>query len=311
MKVRILSFSLLCVLAIGCSTTPEPVEDPVPQAPEAPAVETTEAKPVEHEGFTPVANHLVDHEALNAILWTQTAAEYKANTSSIYMAAIAQLDTAKRSKTWHAAIEQTKGAGKKPPAIILDVDETVLDNSPYQARFVKDGGHFDNKTWNAWCNEKSAKAIPGALKLTQAAHKKGIRVFYVTNRDHEVEEATKENLKALGFPFPKGDEDVLLTKGEQEGWGSDKTPRRTLIAEKYRIVMLFGDNLGDFVKKYKVSREERDKTVEAHADKWGKMWFMLPNALYGSWESALFEHDYKKPAEERRKAKYDGLNYAR
>jgi len=250
------------------------------------------------------------HDSLDALAWTQTSMEYKANARQTYSAAKAVLDRALEDKTWTAAPEdQGSDFAEKPPAIILDVDETVLDNSPYQARLLRDGGSYDLESWAAWCNERSAQPIPGAVEFTTYAASRGVTVFFVTNRMHDVEPATRDNLAKHGFPLDSS-MDTLFTKAEKPEWApSDKKPRRQFIAQNYRIVMLFGDNLGDFVSKYKTSPEDRDAVYDKYADYWGERWFMLPNTLYGSWESALFEHDYKKSEKMQRDMKVKSLRY--
>ncbi|MFN3202855.1 MAG: 5'-nucleotidase, lipoprotein e(P4) family [Bradymonadia bacterium] len=252
-----------------------------------------------------------------AVVWQQTAAEYKATAWQTYMGAKGQLDAALADKTWTAALEQTGDFADKPPAIVLDVDETVLDNSPFQVRAIESGVGYPTG-WIDWCKEAQAKPIPGAVEFTQYAASKGVTVFYVTNRDVSVDKATEENLKATGFPMkpaagPEGI-DTVLTQKEKPDWGSDKTPRRAMIAEHYRIVMLFGDNLGDFVAKKgaaKGTRAERDKVITDHAERWGKQWFMLPNPMYGYWADEPFGYDFSQSEEDRMKARLKALDAQR
>lgn len=243
---------------------------------------------------------------LHATLWTQTSAEFQALTWQTYMTAMTNLDEAIEDASWTAAPEQTS-APDLPPAIILDLDETVLDNSPYQARLIEEGATYETESWNAWCNEGNAEAIPGAVEFITAAEEMGVTVFYVSNRSHEVEEATRANLEAIGLTLPE-DEDTVLLKYEQEDWGSDKGTRRLVVAANYRIIMLFGDNLGDFLDGYKTSLETRDSMVTGNAANWGTRWYVLPNPQYGSWESALFGHDYGIELEDREEMKEDALD---
>ena len=250
-----------------------------------------------------------DHASLMSVLWVQTAAEYQANALAVYNSASDQLDTALTDPAW-SALQQDPGAADKPPAIILDLDETVLDNSAYQARLVRDGGEFEEASWLAWCEERQAGAVPGAVDFILHAQARGVRVFYVTNREHSVEAATADNLRALGLALP-ADEDVLLTRNERPEWGSSKVNRRAYIADRYRVLMLFGDNLGDFTYPYRETPAQRAATVGANGQRWGRQWFMLPNPLYGSWEAALFGHDYGLSPEVRRAARYDSLELKR
>ncbi|MEZ4459748.1 MAG: 5'-nucleotidase, lipoprotein e(P4) family [bacterium] len=231
------------------------------------------------------------NENLNAALWTQTSAEWKALTLQTYVQADMALDAMLKNKKWTAATEQTENFAKKPAAIIVDVDETVLDNSAYQARLVHENGSFTEDSWNAWCKEGKASAVPGSVEFLQKAASKGVTVFYVTNRAAEVEDVTRQNLAAMGFPIAEGT-DVVLTKGEKPEWTSDKTTRRQTVAETHRVVMMFGDNLGDFTTSGKGSIDERAAVVSENAAKWGRGWYMLPNPMYGYWEAATFGYAY-------------------
>jgi len=111
-------------------------------------------------------------------------------------------------------------------------------------------------------------------------------VFYVTNRNAELEDGTRRNLLSEGFPAGTAP-DVYLLRREREEWGSDKTTRRAFVAENYRILLLAGDDLNDFVSGARSTRAAREVLVERHAANWGLKWFVLANPTYGSWESAL------------------------
>lgn len=223
---------------------------------------------------------------LQATLWVQHAAEFDALTLETYQTAQRRLPELLSDSTFTAAVEQDGPVSELPAAIILDVDETVLDNSPYQARLIQKNQSYSSESWNAWAREADADAIEGALALTNFAADHGATVFYVTNRSSKIEDATRRNLENAGFPMKAGT-DVLLTKGEREGWSSDKTSRREYIARNYRIVMLFGDNLGDFLNVDGLTEKQRDELIRRYRDRWGSSWFMLPNPVYGSWESAM------------------------
>jgi acid phosphatase len=195
--------------------------------------------------------------------------------------------------TWTAAPEQTGDFGDLPPAVVMDLDETVLDNSPYQAWLVETGGSYGSDTWVEWCEAREATVIPGALEFVQAAVDAGVTVWFVSNRPAETEEATRDNLEALGFGFALTEDfDNVLLKREQEDWGSDKGTRRIVVAETHRVVLSIGDNLGDFVDGYKVSIEERDAIVADNLSYWGERWIVLANPTYGSWEQTLYDFDY-------------------
>lgn len=234
---------------------------------------------------------VLQHPTTSSTLWMQNAAEYRALTTSVYQAATANLGLAIEDSYWTAyARSNGQSPSQQPPAVILDVDETVLNNSAFQARMIKQNSSFDPQKWNSWVMEAKAEPIPGALAFTKRAAKEGVAVYYLTNRVAKVEEGTRENLKKLGFPLPdQGDH--ILSKNERSNWTSAKIERRAYVAKNHRILMLFGDNLNDFIHAEGISQEQRYQLVKEYQDKWGRQWYMLPNPVYGSWESALHDFD--------------------
>ncbi|MBB3456955.1 acid phosphatase [Rhizobium sp. BK313] len=244
---------------------------------------------------------------LNAVLWDQTSVEAKANALGAYALAHYRLDEALADKSWTAApAEQTGAFQDLPPAIILDVDDTVLNTSPYQAWNVINSTSFTPDSWNKYVNAERDVAIPGAVEFTQYAASKGVKVFYVTNRTADEEKPTVEEMKRFGFPM--GDNvDTFLSAKEQPDWGSAKGTRRAFIAKNYRILLMFGDNLGDFTDDYKGTVEERDKVFEADAAHFGHDWIAIANPTYGSFESAPYHSDYKLSPEQQRQMKHDAL----
>jgi len=239
--------------------------------------------------------------ALNALAWMQTSVEYRGVALQAWHCANLSLPKALKDKKWTASIEQQqmvqKSWKKLPPAIIVDIDETVLDNSPGQARFLLEGdGGYSPATWKTWSDLKKAKAIPGAAEFLSAAASKGVTVFYVSNRGKDEEEGTLGNLKAEGFPLKDlknvpGVTNTLLLVGEDPTWTTDKSIRRKLIAKYFRIVLLCGDDANDFFPA-RIPMPERMAQAREYAANWGVKWIVLPNAMYGSWEDAL--HDYKR-----------------
>ena len=251
----------------------------------------------------------IRHEGLNGTLWTQTSVEYEGVTRSIYSLATLRLEQALSDSMWTASLEQldSRGYSSLPPAVILDVDETVLDNSAFQARLIEDDSTYNQAIWRRWVLEEKATPVPGALEFTRYADSRGVKVFYLTNRHSSLEKATLNNLIAMGFPVdPYGD--TIFTRGEIEAWRpSDKTPRREFIANDYRILLLIGDNYGDFTGASSGSLEERARSAEGFAPYWGKKWIVLPNAQYGSWEGALFDYRYRLSEVEKLDMKYKRL----
>ena len=256
------------------------------------------------------ADPVPQNDILNATLWGQTSIEFQANSLAVYALAKMMLDKALADKTWTAApVVQTGDFAGKPPAVILDVDETVLDNSAYEAWLVKEDKGYSSKTWGPFVNTATSTPIAGSLDFIKYAVSKGVQIFYVSNRKAPLEAASLDNLKALGYPVDES-EDTLLFRGEKPEWKtSKKGVRRAHVAAKYRILMLFGDNFGDFVDGYKGSIAERQALYEKHAAMWGSRWFVIANPMYGSWVSAAFGHKWKLSPDERRQMKLDAMRH--
>lgn len=241
----------------GAQTTPEP-------APAAPSLE---------------------HRNLHAVLWIQTSAEYEALAHQTWLAARTHLDVAIADPSWTAVVEQLDDGDVSdlPPAIILDLDETVIDNSAYQAWLIADGMSYSTDTWNAWCDDIEGEPVPGAVEFLLEVADRGIAIFYISNRRDVVQDATIAQLEAWGLP---ADDEHVILRGEVDG-ESDKGARREVVIADHRVVMLFGDNLGDFLDDVEVGIDERAELVAEYADWWGQRWFVLPNAQYGSWVGAI------------------------
>lgn len=234
----------------------------------------------------PAAAEVSHYDVLNAHLWQQTAEEYRASTLQAYAAARRGLDAALADPSWTAAPEQAGDFSHLPPAIILDVDETVLDNSPYATRSIRAGRRYEEPSWHQWCREARAEAIPGAREFTQYAASRGVAVFFITNRLAEVHQATRDNLGKQGFPLV-ADRETVLNRGLRPEWdSSDKSARRAFVANQYRVLMLLGDDLNDFLPARKTLAERRQLTAP-FAGWWGSRWIILPNPVYGSWEEAV------------------------
>ena len=281
---------------------------------EAPATTAAAAAPV------PATATVAAHDNLNAVAWMQTSVEYRALSEQTYRAATEQLDKALKEKHWDALVPEERGftlddrraAGLKP-AVVLDVDETVLDNSPYQARMIRDDADYDEVTWAQWVAEKKAKPLPGVVDFAKAANAKGVTLLYISNRAVHLKEATLANLRAAGLPV--ADDSVFLGLGTVvegcEQAGSEKNCRRRLAGQKYRVLMQFGDQLGDFVQILANTPEARADLSAKYAGWWGQRWWMLPNPTYGSWEPALFNNEWAQPVEARRASKRAALRLDR
>jgi len=265
------------------------------------------AVPESREAVTTPATAL-----LNSTLWVQSSAEYYAAARQAYRLAELMLQQALESPDWTAALEQEAAGGFEslPPAVILDVDETVLDNSPSQARQILDDKPFNRADWHAWVREEKAEPVPGALEFTQRAARLGVKVFYVTNRRREVEDATRRNLQAWGFPLDPSI-DTVYTQNERPEWGGDKGTRRSAVAAEYRILLLVGDNFGDFASGDRVSVAERAEMAHGFGSRWGRQWIVLPNPEYGSWDGALIQYRYSLPETEKIQRKMAALDARR
>ena len=243
-----------------------------------------------------------------SVLFQQTAAERLAGSLQTFRSAKQALDNALADSSWSALPGQTVN-GKKP-AIIVDVDETVLDNTAYEARMILDGTKYP-EGWVSWGKEAAATEVPGAKDFLNYAASKDVTIFYVTNRVVELKEATKKNLTKLGIPWDKT-KDTVLMRGENN-WGSDKGPRRKLVGNEYRVLLMIGDNLGDFVdaKDNNLNPSNRKNIVSDYADYWGVQWFMLQNIAYGDWEGALYDFNYSLSPDEVYNSRLEFLDPAR
>lgn len=225
----------------------------------------------------------------HAVAWVQNAAEYQILTRQCYRLAQYQMSLALNDGHWSADEVQVADGNysTKPPAVVLDLDETVLDNSPYNARNIVGQLPYTLESWNLWCQEEKATLIPGALEFIKAARGLGVEVFFVTNRRDDVSAATINNLKKLGIETAP---ERVLARNDDQGRGGDKISRRALVAKEFRILLLIGDNLSDVCSDMEVTDNElRNQTAHRKADYLGTRWIILPNPIYGSWERALPE----------------------
>ncbi|HEY0771666.1 MAG TPA: 5'-nucleotidase, lipoprotein e(P4) family [Sphingobacteriaceae bacterium] len=209
---------------------------------------------------------------INTVLWQQRSGEYRALAFQAYNFARLSLD---------CALKQNKR--KKPPkCIIVDIDETVLDNSPFQGHELHKGISFLPEDWYNWTARAVADTVPGAFSFLKYAESRKVEVFYVTNRDRSEFQATLQNLKKFNFPF--ADENHLLVKDKT----SDKEPRRTEIAKSHKILLLCGDNLNDFSDVFYLKGREAREVVNEMQGMFGYQFIMLPNPMYGDWEQEIY-----------------------
>lgn len=186
-------------------------------------------------------------------------------------------------------------------AVVLDIDETVLDNSPYEAQCVLDGALYPVK-WVEWCQTAFAQPIPGALDFLDYTAGLGVDIFYVTNRKAGLLEPTIENLKKAGFPEVDKNH-ILMRTGE-----SSKENRRSQVLRNYHISLLIGDNLSDFSSLFdNQTNERRNFLTDSLAKEFGRRFIILPNAMYGDWEGAIYGYDYSISEQEKRIARKESL----
>ncbi|HEX9984583.1 MAG TPA: HAD family acid phosphatase [Thermoanaerobaculia bacterium] len=264
------ALALLALAFTACATTPATA----PTSPAASPAATTATSPCS-----------AGHTLINASLWVQSAAEYEAAALQTYGNARRMLDAALADPTWSAMPGQNATAAM-PPAVILDLDETVLDNVRFEARMVRAGKTYTPEDWLQWVSESAAGTVPGAREFLEYARGRGVTPFYITGRKAVEEAATLRNLQQLGLPLSAA-EDTLFVRGERPEWDSgDKGPRREYVASRYRVLLLVGDDLNDFVNAREKSQAEREEIMRTTAANWGTKWFMLSNPMYGSWEDA-------------------------
>ncbi|PID93278.1 MAG: 5'-nucleotidase, lipoprotein e(P4) family [Bacteroidetes bacterium] len=223
-------------------------------------------------------------EATQAVLFMQTSAEYRALCYQTFNFGRLRLDDYLRRMGMNLSRQY---------AIVVDIDETVLDNSPHAAQSILDGTSYP-VGWKEWVDKREARPIPGALEFLNYAHQKGVALFYISNRKEATREATMANLREMGFPNVK--EETLLLRTTTSG----KEPRRKVVAQKYEILMFFGDNLADFTTLFEhKSISERFEIVDKYAADFGSRFFVLPNPTYGDWEGAIYDYDYAKSPQEK------------
>ena len=208
------------------------------------------------------SNSRKDH----SMYWQKNSAEYHALCVQAYNMAKFKID------------EALTTSSEKPLAIIADIDETVLNNLPYNEMLIETGESFAQKTWSDWVNKQQAKPIPGALNFFNYVSDQNIEIIYLSNRRVENYAPTKANLISAGFPF---DEETIMLLRDEDG---NKESRRQQLSN-YNIVLLLGDNLSDFNERfYKESNESRIEGVNLLHERFADQYILFPNLIYGTWE---------------------------
>ncbi len=225
-----------------------------------------------------------------ATVWQQSSAELTALSHQAYNIARLQLNKSLKIKS------------KKPLAIIVDVDETVLDNSPYQVKNILEDREFNQNNWSEWLEVAKAPAVAGAVNFLNYAKRNGVKTFYVTNRSNSSFKSTLKNLKEQGFPITS---DQLRPKIDKS---SSKEVRRREILKKYNVVLYIGDSLGDFNKDFeKVAFGKRKDIVTKYKNDFGRSYIVLPNPMYGEWLESIYKYDHTLSKEEKKHLRHQIL----
>lgn len=255
-KTIILILSILCLVA--CKEVVEVQETEINR----PSIQT------------PIEEHSVQ-----AVLWQERSAEYKALCYQAYNTAHFQLDE---------MLMKNKGA-TKPLAVITDLDESVMNNSPYNGQMILSDRNYSKKDWIEWGEKRSADPVPGSVEFFKYAASKGVEIFYISNRYPEQHDATLDNLREYGLPFV--DDAHVMLRGEK----SSKVARRAQVEKDFKVIMLVGDNLADFSDLYESQSSERRHTLtDSLKVDFGARYIVLPNVLYGDWMNAIYNgrHDW-------------------
>lgn len=201
------------------------------------------------------------------IHWFRSSAEYRGIALEIYRTAGDRLP------------ELSRGIARGSWAVILDADETVLDNSKHERDLADRNEVYTETGWTAWVRERAAGAVPGAVEFTKRVHDLGGRVAIVTNRADSLCAPTRDNLKTIGVAA-----DVVLCKTDVS---TDKNPRFVRVQNgsaaaglpALTVVAWVGDNIQDFP-----NLTQAVRTLSGGYADFGVKYFLLPNPMYGSWE---------------------------
>lgn len=233
----------------------------------------------------------LNEQQVQALVWMQRSAEYRALCYQAFNIATNQLK------------KELASDHDKPLAVVVDIDETILDNLPYQAWLVGKNQGYSSKTWQQWVKQNKATAVPGALSFLNFASENGVQVFYVTNRSDKVRQATLTNLKQLGFPNVVNSHLLMKTTS------SNKEPRRDQIRAQYDVALYMGDNLGDFSHKFDgKNMQQRQQLADQYRPQWGSKYIMLPNPIYGTWDGATIHYQWGASAATKNKLRKEALH---
>ncbi|WP_223593008.1 5'-nucleotidase, lipoprotein e(P4) family [Neobacillus bataviensis] len=238
-----------------------------------------------------VINPLQEQNTMS-VLWFQKAGEARALFYQGYNIGKMRLDDILSKKQWKQGLK---------PAIVLDLDETVIDNSPlFAQKIMSPPSPYLN--WGTWVERSAAKALPGAIDFLRYADSKGVAIYYISNRKEAQKASTIKNLQNIGAPQADAAHVLLKQKGER-----GKEARRLQVAQTHDIVLLFGDNLGDFSGFEGLSVTQRAQMADKQRSEFGRKLIVFPNPMYGDWEGAIYQYDSRRSDPEKAKLRKDNL----
>ncbi|WP_373543062.1 5'-nucleotidase, lipoprotein e(P4) family [Chamaesiphon sp.] len=247
----------------------------------------------------------LNEQSVLALNWVQQSGEYAALTHQAFNTARTIFDYVRSQKIRNLAV-------------IVDIDETVLDNSRYQAGLIDSNNRFNSSSWNQWIAAKQAVAVPGSVEFVNYVNANGGKVFFITDRTkssqkdgtgNDLEVLTIDNLKSLGFTGV--DPSTVILKGEftktiagkidtSKEWRRAAVINGQADGKPYNVVALIGDNLNDLDDKAGQTNQARRTYVESNKNRYGSIgkvsdnsifepaYITLPNPVYGAWELGIY-----------------------
>lgn len=215
---------------------------------------------------------------VNAVVWQQTSAEYEALCYQAYNIARKELQSNVAGGADYTGY---------PAAVIMDLDETVLDNTPYEAQLILENKNYSKASWDNWVNSMKAELVPGAKEFIEFATNMGLHIIFISNREQNLLEPTMQNLMELGININRENYYLKIKT-------SNKSDRRQNVESEFQIVMLIGDNLtDDFSEEFNEVQNitQREQFTNANKEKFGHKYIILPNPMYGGWQNALKAED--------------------
>lgn len=238
------------------------------------------------------AQDRLSSQATLAVNWMQQSGEYEALSWQAF-------NIAKETFLQRHALPGTR------KAVIVDIDETMLNNIPYEAWLIKNNRSYSDKTWHQWVSAGQAEAVPGAVSFAQFVLAHNGKIFYISNRNTVDYQATADNLTQQGFPDISRDTLIL-----NEGKNTNKASRfKKVIAKGYTPVIFMGDNLNDFTgETWHKTNDQRKHFVNVNSGKFGSDFIILPNPSYGDWEGGMSKAYWKVSPEQRMQIRSENLN---